>query len=59
MTGTSPVPFAAFAEQNIHPQGFLDPQFEIIQPAGIASLLHFVWSKNRDNKLSTTYLWIE
>ena len=56
MTSTSPVPFTTFAEENIHTQGSLDPKFELIQPTGIASLLHFVWSNNRDNKLSPTYL---
>jgi hypothetical protein len=56
MTSTSPVPFTTFTEENIHTQGSLDTKFELIQPTGIASLLHFVWSNNLDNELSPTYL---
>ena len=42
MTGSSPVPSTTVTEENIHAQGFSNPQFEFIQPSGIASLLHFV-----------------
>jgi len=30
MTSGSPVPFTTVAEENIHAQGFLDPQFEFV-----------------------------
>jgi hypothetical protein len=44
MTSSSPVPFAAITEEDIHAELFLDPKFEFVYPTGIASLLHFVQS---------------
>jgi len=30
MTSSSPVPFTTVTEENIHAQGFFDPQFEFV-----------------------------
>jgi hypothetical protein len=51
MTSSSPVPLTTVTEKNIHTKGFFDPQFEFVQPAGIASLLHFVWSGSQGNNI--------
>jgi hypothetical protein len=44
MTSSSPVPFTALTEENIHAKLFFDPEFEFVYPTGIASLLHFFQS---------------
>jgi hypothetical protein len=51
VTSTSPIPFAAAAEENIDAQGSFDLQFEFAQPAGIASFLHFVPIGSRGNNI--------
>jgi hypothetical protein len=49
MTSSSPVPFTAIAEEDIHAETLFDPEFEFVYPTGIVSLLHFVWSRGRGN----------
>ena len=47
VTSSSPVPLAAFTEENIHAETSLDPEFEFVYPTGVASLLHFVRSQSQ------------
>jgi hypothetical protein len=52
MTGTSPVPLTIATEENVHAEGFFNSQVESVQPAGIASPLHYIWNDNQEDNIS-------
>jgi hypothetical protein len=42
VAGATPVPFAAIAEEDIHPQHLLDFHLETMTPGGLSPGFHFL-----------------